>query len=209
MVVVFQAWAMAASATLSVPEVTMPEQGDTLTVPVYLDVKPDQQVAGLQFELEYAPEALEVAKTDAVFEGAVAKAAEKKVSYSLLSPGKVCVLIVGVNKNVLSNGEIATIQFTIRRDRAKPLEPLRLANATLANLSGVQVSDAMRNGAVRFPHAAAANPPEDRSSGDSGGLKVAAALALMVAIVAAAGVYLWKRKGAQPPSNRRNGGHKP
>lgn len=192
-----QAWATGASATLSVPAVMAPEAGNALSVPVILNVEPGLKVAGLQFDLEFEPEVfdLDVASGAAVKPGSAATAAEKQASYSVLSPGKVRILVFGINQTVLASGEVAVIQFGLTRNNARPTEPLKLQNAILSDLSGSRVPETANDGAVRF--SAEAPPgaaPFEGADAPIAGWAVPAVIISSVLVMGFAGILLRRHR---------------
>lgn len=79
-----------------------------LNIPVHLDVDTGEAVAGIQFDVIFDPSALRFDRIDA---GTSTASAEKSVHSNLLAPGKLRVVIAGLNRNVMAEGPVCHAWF--------------------------------------------------------------------------------------------------
>jgi hypothetical protein len=158
--------ANAATAALTVADVVAPSEGNSISVPILISAPPEHRVAALQFDVEFDPSALTLPSAAGVVEGAAAKAAGKQVSFSKTSPGKVRVLVVGFNEEVIANGEVAKINFSMARQRMQALEPISLRNVVLSDPNGVEIAVKSGNGGLRLAPGPTTSPaPATTTSG--------------------------------------------
>ncbi len=80
------------------------------TMPVTLSLEPGEDVAGVQWELLFDSTVLNLYDINA---GPAATIAGKSVSFSILSPGKVHVLVTGFNAYVIPEGVLVTVSFVV------------------------------------------------------------------------------------------------
>ena len=157
MSILVQAWAAGATASLTVAEIGVPAEGDSVTVPILLSAPAGLRVAAIQFDVEFDASALALPSTPGVPEGSVpridvgaaAKAAGKQVN-ATVSAGKARVLIIGFNQEAVASGEIARLTFMIARDKIRPVEPVQIRNALLSDPNGTKVPVEARDGGVRL-----------------------------------------------------------
>jgi hypothetical protein len=83
--------------------------GKPTTLSVQL-VSGGDALAGVQFDLEYDATALEVT----VEAGPVVAQAGKNLQSNLIQPGKRRVLVIGLNRNVIEDGVVATLHVTAK-----------------------------------------------------------------------------------------------
>ena len=194
-ILLVQSLATAATATLTVGEAVAPSEGGSVSLPVLLTVPAGQRVAGIQFDVEFDPSALQVPATAGIVAGSAAKAAGKQVSCSVLAPGQIRVLVIGFNQETMSNGEVAAISFSMKQDHMHDREPVRLHNALLSDPAGIQVPVAGQDGGVNLANAAPSAAPPTRSTGHA---IVVPALGIAAVLAAgAAGGMAWRRRVRQ------------
>lgn len=88
--------------------------GDSgVSIQVILTAEPGEDVAGIQFDLAYDPDVFSV---DGVEPGEAAVDAVKDASFSILEPGRARIIIAGFNQNVIGNGSVACIYFSIGQE---------------------------------------------------------------------------------------------
>lgn len=122
------------------------DPGDTdVVVPISLVSAMDEAVAGAQFEIVFSSAALSLA---AVNIGAAASAAEKELSSSLIGEGRMRVIVVGFNQNVIADGVIANAQFSIAADSPDSIEEIMLEEAILSDPLAEEVPSETESGSI-------------------------------------------------------------
>lgn len=204
-----QTWATAATATLVAGEVNMSPDGQSAVLPVSLSAPAGQRVAALQFDVEFNPAVLEIPAKGGIVEGAVTKAAGKQVNCSALSPGKMRVLIVGFNQETIANGDVAVLQFAMKRAIEREVEPVCLRNALLSDPNGSRVSEESRDGGIRrvavaVPESSAAIPPLPVPARNQQDNLVVLWLSgvLSVLVIGTTAYLLWRRRTGARPARR-------
>ncbi len=120
--------------------------GDTnVAVPVTLDAATGESVAALQFDVLFNPATLGLPD---VTLGAAAAAAGKSLSHNLLQPGRMRVLIAGLNQTVIEDGVVAEAQFSIAADAAAGAEPIAFSGIILSDPNGQSVGAASTPGTL-------------------------------------------------------------
>lgn len=84
--------------------------GGTVTLPIMLANNAGHQVAGMQFDVVFDAELIQL---DGVTSGPSAVGAEKNVSYSVMEQGRLRVIVAGLNQNILAEGEVAGLVYSI------------------------------------------------------------------------------------------------
>lgn len=82
---------------------------DRLLVPVSLTSVDGEAAAGLQFDVNFDPVALQFAGLET---GNAAGNAEKIAHANLVSPGQLRVVIAGFNRNAIASGTVAQLEFS-------------------------------------------------------------------------------------------------
>jgi MYXO-CTERM domain-containing protein len=121
-------------------------QGDTaVEVPLHFTAEPGEEVAGIQVDILFDGAALEIS---AAYEGASATAADKDVRLSLLDEDTARIIIAGFNQNLLSDGEVAVMEFSIANDAAPGAYPVVLEALLLSDPFGQDISSTAINGSI-------------------------------------------------------------
>ena len=108
--------------------------GDTdVKVPVELESVGGAQISGLNLDVGYDPTRLTVAD---ITIGAAAAGADKTISWSLLGGGVVRVLVIGLNQNVIGDGDVANVIFDVLPGAAEGTSSLTLTNADTVGPGG-------------------------------------------------------------------------
>lgn len=97
-------------ATLTLGNATAFPGFGQANMPVTLSLEPGEYVAGVQWDLVFDSSVLNLY---AIYAGPSAIDAGKSVSFSIPSPGKVHVLVTGFNANVIVEGVLVTVAFTV------------------------------------------------------------------------------------------------
>ena len=125
---------LAAAASLSfLPDSLVGTPGNTLLSSVVYSSL-GAQVAGLQFDVLYDPNALSFSTAQA---GSAASLSSKGLRFNTLSPGDTRFLIFGLNQNVIGDGRVADLTFQVALNA--PAGPHNLA------LSGIVGADPNAN----------------------------------------------------------------
>jgi hypothetical protein len=124
------AGAQATSATLSVGSGSG-APGDTgVDVPVSLSSSGSAQVSSLQFDLQFDSSRLSVSN---VTTGSAAAAAGKSVSWHAQSANVIRVLAAGINQNVIEDGPVAIVSFSVSTGAAGGTSTLGLPSVTASD----------------------------------------------------------------------------
>lgn len=152
-----RAAAQGGSATLSAGSGSG-QPGQSVTIPISLTSQGGAQVAGVNFDLNFDEKRLSVSSVTA---GSAATAAGKSVSSSEPSPGKLRVIVFGVNQNVIGSGTIVNITFSILGSAAPGTVNLTFSNTAATDPSGnsVPVNTQAGSVTVNAPPATATPPP--------------------------------------------------
>ena len=95
-----------------------------------------ETAAGLQFDLEYDDSLVKVE----VLPGTVAALAEKVVQSASPSPGRLRILVIGFNQNVITNGVVALVRVSPKGETSSsPATKVRLAGTTATDRSGADL----------------------------------------------------------------------
>jgi hypothetical protein len=117
----------------------------TVVLPITLSTSAGEEVACGQCDVVFDPSALNVSIVSA---GAATQAAGKSVSYSVISAGRVRVLVSGFNLNAISDGEIARLAFNISGDALEGVQPVALSAIVLSDPSGTAVPATSNSGSI-------------------------------------------------------------
>lgn len=107
------------------------------TMPVTLSLEPGEDVAGVQWELLFDSTVLNLYD---IYAGPAATSAGKSVSFSILSPGKVHVLVTGFNANVIQEGVLVTVAFTVPSGAPGIDQEVILDKVIFAHPYGLEIS---------------------------------------------------------------------
>lgn len=106
----------------------------------------NEALTGMQFDLEYDAESLEVR----VEAGAAAVKAGKNLQSAVLQTGKQRILIVGLNRNTLADGVVAVLHVSLKTGGAgRELFPLRMTAQAGTNGRAEAVAISGHDGGVR------------------------------------------------------------
>ena len=117
--------------------------GKTAEVPVKLSAAKDA-LTGLQFDLEYDTSLLDIS----VQTGPVAQQAGKSVRSAKLAGDKQRVLIIGFNKNAISDGVVAILQVSYKGQSTGQNLPIRIQAASGTNEKAESISATGKDGGV-------------------------------------------------------------
>jgi hypothetical protein len=131
--------------------------GDTGVAIVFtLTLQPGELVSGIQFDLVFAAEALELTS---LAEGPVAVAASKSVSFTETSPGRVRAIVAGLNQNVMEAGVVVEGLFNVPVRAPNGRHTLALENLVLSNPAGRAVPATPEHGVVAVSGGTDPAPP--------------------------------------------------
>ena len=100
---------------------------------------------GIQFDLEYDPDALSLT----VEAGPVAEQASKNLRSALIHPGKLRVLIIGFNRNTISDDVIAVVHVADKGAEIGKTFPVRLTAVAGTNANADPVTVTATDGSVK------------------------------------------------------------
>lgn len=126
MILVFCPMAQAASLSISDITKTIEDPQESIVLGVDLNLEKDEEILALNFDLSFDSSSLILKK---VVIGPAAQNSGKTLSYSETSPGKAKVIIFGLNREVVSNGQIANIIFEAKEQGASVISKIVLDNA--------------------------------------------------------------------------------
>jgi len=128
---------------------TTAQVGSTITIPITMTAAVGETPGGLQYRITFDPAVLSFATTGYA-DGPATTAAGKGGTSSLVGGNQINVVIIGFNTNVIANGVVSNLTFSVLATAAAPLStPLTLANLT-ATTPGAQTITPVTgtNGAV-------------------------------------------------------------
>lgn len=125
------------SATLTAVSFEPSKDGTGLLVPVALHVGAGDQVAALQFEVSFDRRMLELVSVKA---GPGAEAVQKLVTSAALESGRIRVVIAGLNREVMTTGNVAILEFIAPELEPDATKLLKLENVKLCDPRGAPIS---------------------------------------------------------------------
>jgi hypothetical protein len=118
--------------------------GDTnISVPVSLKSRGGAQVVGLNFDLTFDDNQLNVVD---VTIGSAASSAGKFISWAQLSSDRVRVIIFGLNQDPIPNGNVANVIISVLVDAAPGISYLTLDNTAATDQHGEGIDIKLGNG---------------------------------------------------------------
>lgn len=102
-------------------------------------------LTGIQFDLEYDESALDVG----LELGPAAKTASKMIQSHKLQPGKLRALIIGFNKNIISDGVLAVLQVSYKGQAGSKTLAIRITGAAGTDGNAQPVSVTAKDGSVK------------------------------------------------------------
>lgn len=146
--VAFSAQAQTSGASLSAGSASgMPGDSD-IVIPVRLDPDEGTEITGLNFDLTFDTNRLSVQN---VTIGSAAASAEKSLSWSSPSSGRIRVIIFGLNQTKIQNGVVADVTFSVNAVADPGSSSLSLSNATATDQDGVSVPLSLSPGTFTIP----------------------------------------------------------
>lgn len=129
---------MTYSAVLSINEATGSANiGANVLRQVLLSASSSEKVSAMQFDIQYAPQLLEVID---IQPGESTITAQKQISYNRLSAGKVRVIIAGFNQNIIPNGSVAVVKWKVCMSALAIQTVIELTNPVLSTPQGTPIS---------------------------------------------------------------------
>ncbi len=135
--------------------------GDTVTLPIHLQGNVLDGVAALDFQLSYDSAILQPVQVQL---GEAAANAGKELQARLLADGQYVVLMFGLGRNAVAQGEVARISLDKLSDPKDGQTPVTIVNTKLATISGVEIPSQGSATTLLF------DDEGGRGSGDAGGL---------------------------------------
>jgi hypothetical protein len=100
---------------------------------------------GVQFDLEYDAAALDLS----VEAGPAAQQAAKNLRSAPIQPGKLRVLIIGFNRNTISDGVLAVVHVSYKGVETGRTFPVRVTASSGTNANAERVAVTAKDGSVR------------------------------------------------------------
>ena len=135
-----------APTTLKVGSVHTSPSAQRVEVPVELRTTGNSNLVALQIVLEYDSQRLTF---NEVTRGPVAEQAGKDVSANGATPGRVSIVIFGMNQNPIKDGTLALLKFTLSV-RQRGAAPVRVTKVTATDARGRAVSVETISGKVNI-----------------------------------------------------------
>jgi len=135
--------------------------GPSVTIGINLSSGPAEEVAGVQFDVVFNGAVFKLAENPGVAPGPAALTADKDVSFSVLEPGAVRVIVAGFNQNAIPDGSVAEVTLNFVSYPYDSVEVVSLRNVLLADPNGGAVTAQPQDGAVVFPVQMQAGPHEE------------------------------------------------
>jgi hypothetical protein len=102
-------------------------------------------LTGIQFDLEYDAVSLDLS----VETGPAAKEASKNLQSARLQPGKLRVLIIGFNRNTISDGVLAIVQVSYKGVETGKTFPVHITASSGTNAKAEPIAVTAKDGSVR------------------------------------------------------------
>ncbi len=132
-------------ATLSLENVTAFPGLGLANMPVLLSLEPEDQAASVQWDLVFDSSVLNLY---AIRVGPAATDAGKTVSYSTVYPGTVRVLVAGINTDLIQEGVLATLVFTVSSIAPSGDQEVSFENVIFAHPYGLDIASEAIPGAL-------------------------------------------------------------
>lgn len=149
------------AAELALPTVDI-NAGASTTVPFMLAVAAGQTIAAVQFELQYDVALVALGEVRA---GAEATRAGKSVSANELEPGRVRIIVAGLNQNALASGELLLADFQVPQTAPSSMALLSVASLVMSSPTGRPVPADAVSGTLRITGSAVPPPPPPPTEG--------------------------------------------
>ena len=117
-----------------------------VAVPVSLASQGGVEVTGLNFELTFDASRLTVASVSL---GSAAALAGKSLSWNLVSPNRIRVIIFGVNQTAIPDSGVAVVTFNVPSGAPAGTSALTLSNVVAGDRDGKPVMKSTSNGSFR------------------------------------------------------------
>jgi len=175
------------AATVTVATGTYIPGQTEVALPVSLDSAAGEEVCAAQFDLLFNSSVLTM---QGVTAGSAATAAGKQLSSSTISPGRIRVIVAGLNQNVIGDGVIATVRFAVVSGTPGGIQPVTLSGVLLSDPDGVAVPSSGVSGGINIPTTVPTN-----SHGLPGVAAAVAAFCLLAALLG--GARIWRARSQQ------------
>ena len=123
------------SAGLEIQNLTVPADSPSFTIPIRLEPQSGEAVSCLGFEVTYDPDILIY---DSASIGAQGTDAAKEVRSVLRSSGRIRLLILGQNQNVITTGELVQLHFHLHSNIQHSITTLHIESTSITDPSGDQ-----------------------------------------------------------------------
>ncbi|HNR32351.1 MAG TPA: cohesin domain-containing protein [Candidatus Hydrogenedentes bacterium] len=118
-----------------------------------------ENVAALNFRMTYDPQVFEPVN---VITGPAAAAAQKHVAGNVAGPGEYIVVMLGLNQNTVSQGEVARIVFRQVGEAEDGMSRLTVLDTACATWEGQEIPSEGGTRVVRFGESSEENPAADQ-----------------------------------------------
>ncbi|MFM1919676.1 MAG: hypothetical protein RLZZ303_1310 [Candidatus Hydrogenedentota bacterium] len=143
------------AATLTVESADAPA-GERITIEVSLTPEAGEEVAGMQFDLNYpAP----VASLIEISPGPSATQSAKLVSSNPLGPGRHRIIVAGINQSPIPAGAVVLLELQLSSTAPPGSQSLTVAGVVLSDPGGRRVPSTVQNGALLVPGTPSPPPP--------------------------------------------------
>jgi hypothetical protein len=177
----------AAALELNAGDIKRDAQG--LTISLGLAVRPEENVASFQFDLRFDPAVLHFEKVAA---SSQTESAQKLAHWNLVAPGRVRVVVAGLNRNIIPSGNVLEMHFAGAPTPGRSTS-LSLSDAILSDPFGVSITlDDVQNTLLLDANSAATLQDEPReNAGFQAMQQFASRNAAVLLAMCAAAVFLW------------------
>ena len=135
--------------------------GDTVTVPIILQAEQSGEVSTLDFRVRYDPSQL---RPVAAQPGPAAQNADKDVMSNERGAGEYSVVLMGLNRNIISDGEVASITF--QRVGGGNAADVRITQTTFASPDALEIPSRGSSRTLNWDGTSSA--PDSGQQADSG-----------------------------------------
>ena len=121
------------AATLTIGSVSSSPGTKNISIPMNLSSASGERVCGFNFDLNY--DASKLSFKDVTL-GSAATEVGKSLSYSQPSSNTVRIVVIGLNQNVIGNGEVLTFTFNVLNNAPVGKAELTITKASISDPNG-------------------------------------------------------------------------
>jgi len=135
------------AATLTIGSASSSPGTKNIAIPINLTSVPGEKVCSFNFDLNFDASKLSFKE---VTLGSAATQVGKSLSFSQPSSNTIRVVVVGLNQNVIRNGEVLTFTFNILRNAPAGKAEISITKASISDPNGKALPVSIAGGVVEI-----------------------------------------------------------